>query len=208
LGFPYQKLNLMNLKLLFYMTLDRNQVPQPGSLLLSEPFLQDENFRRAVVLLCEHEEGSGSIGFVMNKPSILCLGDLINGIDILDAEVFVGGPVEQNTLHFIYFGVQLMEESKRLGDGVWWGGSFTTLVQLLNSGKLNLSQVRFFLGYSGWSPGQLAEELSEKTWIVYSESFVQELFENSAEQLWRSLMKRLGGEFEIQSNYPTDPRLN
>jgi putative transcriptional regulator len=95
-----------------------------------------------------------------------------------------------------------------LGDGVWWGGGVTTLVQLLNSGKLNLSQVRFFLGYSGWSPGQLEEELSEKTWIVYSESFVQELFENTAEQLWRSLMKRLGGEFEIQSNYPTDPRLN
>jgi putative transcriptional regulator len=198
----------MNLKLLIYMKQHRNQVPQPGSLLLSEPFLQDENFRRAVVLLCEHEEGSGSIGFVMNKPSILNLGDLVNGLDFLDAEVFVGGPVEQNTLHFIYFGVQLMEESKHLGDGVWWGGGFTTLVQLLNSGKLNLSQVRFFLGYSGWSPGQLEEELSEKTWIVYSESFVQELFENTAEQLWRSLMKRLGGEFEIQSNYPTDPRLN
>ncbi|MEY3648765.1 MAG: hypothetical protein RLZ13_1650 [Bacteroidota bacterium] len=183
-------------------------MPQPGSLLLSEPFLQDENFGRAVVLLCEHEEGSGSIGFVMNKPSILSLGDLINGIDILDAEVFVGGPVEQNTLHFIYFGVQLMEESKPLGNGVWWGGDFTALVELINSGKLNLSQVRFFLGYSGWSPGQLADELSEQTWIVYSDSFVQELFENSADQLWRSLMKRLGGEFEIQSNYPTDPRLN
>ena len=186
----------------------RNQVPQPGSLLLSEPFLQDENFSRAVVLICEHEEGSGSIGFVMNKPSILNLGDLINGLDLVDAEVFVGGPVEQNTLHFIYFGVQLMEESKALGNGVWWGGDFKTLVELIIARKLNLSQVRFFLGYSGWSSGQLAEELLEHTWIVYSESYVEELFENSAEQLWKSLMKRLGGEFEIQSNYPTDPRLN
>jgi putative transcriptional regulator len=177
-------------------------------LLLSEPFLQDENFSRAVVLLCEHEEESGTIGFVMNKPSILNLGDLINGLDLVDAEVFVGGPVEQNTLHFIYFGDKQIEESRPLGKGVWWGGDFTTLVELINSGKLNLSQVRFFLGYSGWSPGQLSDELSEQTWIVYSESFVQELFENSADQLWKSLMKRLGGEFEIQSNYPTDPRLN
>jgi len=190
------------------MKLDRNQVPQAGSLLLSEPFLQDENFSRAVVLLCEHEEESGTIGFVMNKPSILNLGDLINGLDLVDAEVFVGGPVEQNTLHFIYFGDKQIEESRPLGNGVWWGGDFTTLVELINSGKLNLSQVRFFLGYSGWSPGQLSDELSEQTWIVYSESFVQELFENSADQLWKSLMKRLGGEFEIQSNYPTDPRLN
>jgi putative transcriptional regulator len=197
----------MNLKLLFYMNQPRNQVPQAGNLLLSEPFLQDENFGRAVVLLCEHEEESGTIGFVLNKPSVLNLGDLINGLD-LDAEVFVGGPVEQNTLHFIYFGDQQMEESKSLGNGVWWDGGFTQVVQLLNSGKLNLNQVRFFLGYSGWSPGQLMEELSEQTWIVYSKSFVPELFKNSADQLWRSLMKRLGGEFEIQSNYPTDPRLN
>jgi putative transcriptional regulator len=126
----------------------------------------------------------------------------------LDAEVFIGGPVEQNTLHFIYFGVQLMEESRSLGNEVWWGGDFPTLVQLINSGKLSLSQVRFFLGYSGWSPGQLEDEFKDQTWIVYSESFVKELFENSAEHLWRCLMKRLGGEFEIQSNYPTDPRLN
>jgi putative transcriptional regulator len=198
----------MNLKLLLYMKQHRNQVPQPGSLLLSEPFLQDENFSRAVVLLCEHNEESGSIGFVMNKPSILNLGDLISELDFLDAEVFIGGPVEQNTLHFIYFGVQRMEDSRSLGNEVWWGGDFPTLVQLINSGKLNLSQVRFFLGYSGWSPGQLADEFKDQTWIVYSESFVKELFDNSAEQLWRSLMKRLGGEFEIQSNYPTDPRLN
>jgi putative transcriptional regulator len=186
----------------------RNQTPQAGELLLSEPFLQDDNFSRAVILVCEHEDKIGSVGFVMNKPSILNLGDLVTELDFLKAEVFVGGPVEQSTLHFIYFGVQLMEESKSLGNGVWWGGDFSDLIQHINSGELDLNQVRFFMGYSGWSSGQLAAELSAQSWIVYSDPWSQELFDNSPDQLWRSLMKRKGGDFEIQSNYPIDPRLN
>jgi len=186
----------------------RNQTPQAGELLLSEPFLQDDNFSRAVILVCEHEDKIGSVGFVMNKPSILNLGDLVAELDFLKAEVFVGGPVEQNTLHFIYFGVQLMEESKSLGNGVWWGGDFSDLIQHINSGELDLNQVRFFMGYSGWSSGQLAAELSAQSWIVYSDPWSQELFDNSPDQLWRSLMKCKGGDFEIQSNYPIDPRLN
>jgi putative transcriptional regulator len=208
LAFSNQKLNLMNLKLLYCMMQHRNQTPQAGELLLSEPFLQDENFSRAVILVCEHEDKIGSVGFVMNKPSILNLGDLVAELDFLKAEVFVGGPVEQNTLHFIYFGVQLMEESKSLGNDVWWGGDFSDLIQHINSGELDLNQVRFFMGYSGWSSGQLAAELSAQSWIVYSDPWSQELFDNSPDQLWRSLMKSKGGDFEIQSNYPIDPRLN
>jgi putative transcriptional regulator len=208
LAFSNQKLNLMNLKLLYCMMQHRNQTPQAGELLLSEPFLQDENFSRAVILVCEHEDKIGSVGFVMNKPSILNLGDLVTELDFLKAEVFVGGPVEQNTLHFIYFGVQLMEESKPLGNDVWWGGDFSDLIQHIYSGELDLNQVRFFMGYSGWSSGQLAAELSAESWIVYSDPWSQELFDNSPDQLWRSLMKSKGGDFEIQSNYPIDPRLN
>lgn len=208
MAFSNQKLNLMNLKLLYCMMQHRNQTPQAGELLLSEPFLQDENFSRAVILVCEHEDKIGSVGFVMNKPSILNLGDLVTELDFLKAEVFVGGPVEQNTLHFIYFGVQLMEESKPLGNDVWWGGDFSDLIQHINSGELDLNQVRFFMGYSGWSSGQLAAELSAESWIVYSDPWSQELFDNSPDQLWRSLMKSKGGDFEIQSNYPIDPRLN
>ena len=88
------------------------------------------------------------------------------------------------------------------------GVDFSELIQLINSKKLNLSQVRFFIGYSGWSPGQLNAELSAQSWIVYSNPLSQELFSNSSDQLWRSLMKSMGGDFEIQSNYPIDPRLN
>jgi putative transcriptional regulator len=208
LAFPYQKLNLMNLKLLIYMKQHRNRVPRVGDVLLSEPFLLDENFSRSVVLICEHEGETGTVGFVLNKPSILNLEDLVSKLDFLSAEVFVGGPVEQNTLHFIYAGEQLVLDSKPLGNELWWGGDFSSLIQCIHTGKLNLTQVRFFMGYCGWSAGQLETELLEDTWIVYTDPILKAHLSVSPDQLWRSLMRRMGGEFEIQSNYPIDPRLN
>jgi putative transcriptional regulator len=160
-----------------------------------------------VILLCEHQE-TGSFGFVINKPSILHLGDLVKELQFVDAEVFVGGPVEQNTLHFIYFGPQVVPGSKSLGEGIWWGGDFSVLIQRLKSQKLAVNQVKFFMGYSGWDEGQLQAELSEKTWFIYSGTMSSEVFTSPSDQIWRRLMKGMGGEFEIQSNYPIDPRLN
>lgn len=189
--------------------MDQRAIPklQGGQLLLSAPFLTDENFVRSVILLCEHED-QGSFGFVINKPSILNLGDLVKELNFLEAEVFVGGPVEQNTLHFIYFGSQLLPDSKPLSKGIWWGGDFSILIQLLKSNQLPPNQVRFFIGYSGWGQGQLQAELGEDTWVVYSGATSWDIFENLPEQIWRQLMKGMGGEFEIQANYPIDPRLN
>jgi putative transcriptional regulator len=190
--------------------MDQFSVPnlQAGRLLLATPFLNDANFVRSVILICEHED-QGSIGFVINKPSILNLGDLVKELNFLKCEVFVGGPVEQNTLHFIYFGSQqLIPDSKPLADDIWWGGDFSTLVHHLKSHVLDVDQVRFFLGYSGWDQGQLEAELAEDTWVVYSEAPTSTIFESSSDQIWRLLMKGMGGEFEIQANYPIDPRLN
>ena len=180
---------------------------KPGNLLLSDPFLNDENFVRSVVILCEHLH-TGSFGLVVNKPSILHLGDLVEELSFLESEVYVGGPVEQNTLHFLYFGSQLLADSTSLGPGLWWGGNFKALVQHLKEGDLSADQVRFFMGYSGWASGQLNEELNEKTWIVYSGLVEQELFEKSAKEIWKVLMKNMGGDFRQQANYPLDPRLN
>jgi len=178
-----------------------------GNLLISEPFLQDENFMRSVVLLCEHNE-EGSFGLILNKPSILKLGELVKELEFLDKDVFVGGPVEQNTLHFIYFGEKMLEGSIDLGTDLWWGGDFESLLERLLAGSLKSDNVRFFLGYSGWGSGQLMEELIEDTWIVGSENLDLSNFDFTSEELWRNLLKNMGGEFKVIANYPVDPRLN
>jgi putative transcriptional regulator len=186
---------------------DPSKMPQAGNLLISEPFLQDENFVRSVVLLCEHNS-DGSFGLVLNKPSILHLSELVEELSFMESEVYVGGPVEQNTLHFIYFGERKLEGSLQIGDELWWGGSFEDLVDKLKLGTMSPNSVRFFIGYSGWAAGQLSDELSENTWIVCESKIDSEVLQNTAEELWRILLKNMGGEFKVIANYPLDPRLN
>lgn len=186
---------------------DPSKLPQAGNLLISEPFLQDENFIRSVVLLCEHTT-EGSFGLVLNKPSILHLGELVDELAFLDSEVFVGGPVEQNTLHYIYFGEKKLEGSLSIGEDLWWGGEYESLVEMLKLGTINPENVRFFIGYSGWESGQLSEELEDETWIICESKIDLEILENTPDDLWRILLKNMGGEFKLLANYPLDPRLN
>ncbi|MEP0714255.1 MAG: YqgE/AlgH family protein [Algoriphagus sp.] len=181
--------------------------PKAGDLLISEPFLQDENFVRSVVLLCEHNE-EGSFGLIINKPSILKLGELVEVLDFLDKEVFVGGPVEQNTLHFIFTGESGLEGSISLGENIWWGGDYDSLVDNLKLGLIDQESVRFFLGYSGWGSKQLEDELADETWIICRDKLDEQTLNFTPEELWKNLLKNMGGEFKVIANYPLDPRLN
>lgn len=180
--------------------------PEKGRLLISEPFLPDPNFERTVVLLCEHNE-EGSFGFVVNKPSILKVNEVMEDIKNLEEVVFVGGPVQQDTLHFIHRN-KLVEKSTRILDGIYWGGSYENLLFLADTKQITPGEIRFFLGYSGWGPGQLESELNEDSWIVCD--FVSEelLFNTDPALVWKKALSNMGGRFSVYSNYPLDPRLN
>lgn len=180
--------------------------PSKGKILVSEPYLPDPNFERSIVLLCEHNE-LGSFGFVLNKPSLAMLGDLMEGLEEFNATVFVGGPVQQDTLHYLHRCEDLIGATQ-ITDDVYWGGDFDNLKFLINTQQIKPSDIKFFLGYSGWSEGQLDEELQADSWIV-SDKFDSELvFETSPKEMWKKSLESLGGRFSIYSNYPEDPRMN
>ncbi|PSR52614.1 hypothetical protein AHMF7605_03270 [Adhaeribacter arboris] len=177
-----------------------------GSILISEPFLGDPNFERTVVLVCKHDE-EGSFGLVLNRKTNLKLSDVPELEHLnFDMELHVGGPMEHNTLHYIH---QLTEltESITLGSHVFWGGDFEQLKFLLNTSKIDPDDIRFFLGYSGWSAGQLEDEIKNNVWIV-NNSATDNLFHLNTDSLWRDILKQMGGKYKILSNYPIDPSLN
>jgi putative transcriptional regulator len=185
----------------------RNKIkPEKGRLLISEPFLPDPNFERTVVLMCEHNE-EGSFGFVLNKPSILKVGEVMEDITDLDNLVYVGGPVQQDTLHFIHRNTQL-ENAVEIVEQIYWGGAFDNLMLLCQTQQITGKDIRFFLGYSGWGPGQLDEELEQDSWIVCDYVTDQLLFDTEPEIMWRKALENMGGRFSMYSNYPVDPRLN
>ncbi|MEJ7645528.1 MAG: YqgE/AlgH family protein [Chryseolinea sp.] len=180
--------------------------PEKGRLLISEPYLADPNFERTVVLLCEHNE-DGSFGFVVNKPSILKISEVMDDVKHLDEKLFVGGPVQQDTLHFLHRNTDI-EKAVRIKDEIFWGGDFGGLMSILDTAAIRPSDVRFYLGYSGWGAGQLEAELQEDSWIVCDFVTDELLFDTEPTLVWKKALEDMGGRFSVYSNYPVDPRLN
>jgi putative transcriptional regulator len=177
-----------------------------GSLLIAKPFLGDPNFERGVILLCSNGE-QGSFGFVWNQVTELLLGDVLEETIYKDIHLYLGGPVEKNTLHFIHRRPDLISGGEEIMEGVFWGGNFDQVRTLININSLDVDDVRFFIGYSGWSEGQLDDELDEDSWIVTNAS-ADFLFTTVPSNFWREILKDMGGEYRSIANYPTDPRLN
>ena len=182
-----------------------NEIPKAGKILIAEPFLGDPNFERSVVIICEHSE-QGSFGLVLNNISKNTISDVLSDV-FVDYPLYIGGPVEQNTLHFIHRLGHLIEDSVDLGNGLYWSGDFESVKSLINIGTIKSEDIRFFLGYSGWGAGQLKKELSQNTWIL-SDIDAEGVFENSPKEFWRLVLKKMGGDYKVLANYPVDPRLN
>jgi putative transcriptional regulator len=181
--------------------------PATGKLLISEPFLKDPNFKRSVILLTEHNE-EGTIGFVLNQPSNLLLKDLIPDLWQANYTVYVGGPVEMDTIHFIHRCYDKLNSGEEIANGVYWGGNFETLKILINNNAIDETEVKFFVGYSGWKEEQLNTEIDENTWMVSDKYKKDILFSHSEEELWRKVIKDLGPKYAHITNFPIDPSLN
>lgn len=181
--------------------------PNKGKLLIAEPSLTgDVSFNRSVVLLAEHN-AEGSVGFILNKPLEYQINDLVTEI-LIPFQVYNGGPVEQDNLYFIHKVPHLIDNSIEISDGIYWGGNFDTTVNLINEKIISEDDIRFFLGYSGWSSLQLDEELSSKTWIVATNEYESQIIKKSSVAFWKEKMIELGGDYLLWSNAPENPSLN
>ncbi len=179
--------------------------PTKGCLLISEPHLPDVNFERSVIYLCEHND-QGSFGLVLNKKSDYKLNELISTTD-LDIPVGIGGPVEHNTLHYLFRNIANIEGAIKLSDNIYWGGNYEQILDTINL-EGDKGDILFYLGYSGWSEGQLQEEIDRNSWIVFPNATEQLVFNTRYKNLWKEVLKEMGGRYSVFANYPADPRLN
>lgn len=180
--------------------------PGAGILLIADPFLKDPHFLRTVVLLCEHAD-TGSVGFVLNRRFENTLDQLIPEMEAHALPVYYGGPVQPDTIHFLHQYPDLVPGSVEIAKGVFWGGDFDSILSGIRSGEADPARIRFYIGYSGWSNGQLADELKEKSWLTVKATR-QLIFHKKEEEIWKDALKHLGGEYEMMINFPIDPQLN
>lgn len=170
---------------------------QAGSMLLSEPFMWDNNFKRAAIFLTDHNEKDGTVGFILNKAIDMNINQLIADFPEFECEVSFGGPVATDTIHYIHTIGHLLDDSIYVMDGVWWGGDFAQLKALIRNGVVKQSDIRFFVGYTGWSRGQLRDEMKTGSWVP-AEGDINYVFNSDFEvNLWQEIMEHKGNTFSV-----------
>jgi putative transcriptional regulator len=179
--------------------------PKQGSILISEPSLRDFYFRQSVVLLAEHND-EGTFGVIINKPIEARLQDIIRGFPGYRLPLYLGGPVKTDSLFFIHTRSDV-EQSVAIMQGLYWGGDLDAIKAMMKNKIMLPGEIRFFVGYSGWSANQLERELKEKSWVL-SQTTVKEIINDHPETLWSNYLKNMGQDYAIWANFPADPAFN
>lgn len=179
-----------------------------GRILISEPFLEDPSFKRSVVFITEYSAKTGTVGFVLNQRIDLAINTVMEELSGLAISFFKGGPVELDRLNYIHT-FSSIEGAFEIVPGVYLGGNFESITEGLNANKLAPNEIKFFVGYSGWAPGQLESELADKSWIVTdleaSDILDNDLVDNG---LWKKAIGKSGGKNILLVNSPDAPYLN
>ncbi|PKP53016.1 MAG: hypothetical protein CVT92_06050 [Bacteroidetes bacterium HGW-Bacteroidetes-1] len=180
--------------------------PIKGRALIAEPLMDEFYFGRAVILLIEHND-DGTFGMVMNKPSGALFNAIVTDFPEFDAMVYIGGPVETDKLFFIHTLGNEIPESSEIVPGLYWGGDIESVREMMTLGILKKDQIRFFLGYSGWSPKQLESELKRNAWVI-SETSSKLLLHTKPEKMWNSFLQRMGPSYDLWRGFPVNPEMN
>ncbi|MGB8489862.1 MAG: YqgE/AlgH family protein [Bacteroidales bacterium] len=186
--------------------LPEDKIPEKGKVLISEPFLPDTFFNRSIVYLTDHDS-KGSVGFILNKKLDVKIRDAVTGFEEWDQNINMGGPVAPDTLHYLHTIGRLIPNSVHVAGNIYWGGEIDTVRDLVKSGSIKPSQIRFFLGYSGWSAGQLERELKENSWVIAR--LKPDLIMNiRGIESWKGLLRSFKNKYRIWADFPESPDMN
>lgn len=191
---------------------DSDAEPRSGQFLLSEPFLQDPWFGRKTVFLCDHDD-HGTVGLVLDHASGRQLSDVFPDAAEwgLDQEVHVGGPVHQDSLFFLHRLGDRVGNSMPVVPGLWLGGDLEDVQSAMSEVGHPAVPIRFFMGYSGWTAGQLSSEIRQRSWYVHDVSLEEKIhlvMDASPGFLWKKLLSQKGPSFSRIADLPLDPGLN
>ncbi|MCC7014078.1 MAG: YqgE/AlgH family protein [Planctomycetes bacterium] len=182
----------------------------PGAFLAAGPELRDPNFAHTVVLICRHAE-QGAYGLVLNRRSDFRAREVLAQHELFqrsELPLFVGGPVSLETLQILHRAPQHIQGGVELDDDLWIGGELDDVGRYAREAPLEAERnVRLFLGYSGWSPGQLELELTSGSWLPAPGSS-RRVFQDDSAALWRQVVADLGPDYRALSNEPLDPEWN
>lgn len=182
-----------------------------GDLLIAEPFLDESCFARGVVSVIDYSREDGATGVVLNNRMDYTLDDVLDGITTdIDVPVYCGGPLCQDRLYFIHtLGPQIFAGAREYAPGLYIGGDFDSAIQYVNEGYPFDGCLRFFIGYSGWSSGQLEQEIMDDTWAITPMlGEPAQLLRGGGDPYWHKVVRQLGTAYRSWRFLPRDVRAN
>ncbi len=184
-----------------------------GRLLVATPMLGDPNFRRAVVLVVEHEQEEGTLGVVLNRPTQVPVAQVLESWKDLatgPAVVFRGGPVAPESAVALAL---VPGDDEPLGWRPLDGTPVMSRIGLVDLDAppeilaAEIVNFRVFAGYAGWGSGQLQAEIDEGAWYVLAAE-PGDAFAAQPERLWPGVLRRQGGDLALVATFPDDPAMN
>jgi putative transcriptional regulator len=182
-----------------FLNIGKQEPVKCGSLLLMEPFSDDPNFKRSVILMCDCGD-EGSFGFVLNQALGLDVHSIIDGIPVFDQwKIGSGGPVAKDQLFFLH-DLKSLEGAMHITNDIYLGGNLSALNDEEFSAKK--FKIAFYVGYAGWSENQLSEEIAELSWIVSNNPISMDTLFFQQEDLWKNQMALKGKRYQLMSQFP------
>jgi putative transcriptional regulator len=189
-----------------FAILPEDKIPEKGKILISEPFLPDTFFNRSVVYLTDHD-AKGSVGFILNKKLDIKISDAVTGFDGWNENLNMGGPVSPDTLHYLHSLGTKVPKSVRVEGDIYWGGDIEVIKQMIRMGSVEPAQIRFFLGYSGWSAGQLEREIRENSWVI-AKVRSEIIMSSRGVDSWKRLLRSFKNKYRMWADFPESPEMN
>lgn len=202
---------MRNIDTSFFKISTEKLLVKAGDILIAEPFLGETWFNRAVISLIDHSDDDGTTGVVLNHPIASTLDEVLDGVKHDNpVKVYCGGPLSQDRLYFVHtLGDKIIPEARLYAPGLWIGGNFDAAIDYINEGYPTDGLIRFFIGYSGWTPGQLDDEISDDTWAVQNDiASMPDILEGEGDSYWHKAVRSLGNHYRLWQLLPQDIKSN
>lgn len=183
------------------------QILRAGQLLCSKPYIDDPFFERTVILITRHNQ-RGTEGVILNQPIEIENLEDIGIIGKFTSVLFLGGPVTNNRCYYLHRCPELLPNSESLSDNLYFGGDVEILEHLINTGILRQTDIRFYIGISGWEPGQLQRELNENTWFIEDARPYEWICRDDISAMWHEIISAQGHPYSLYAQGPENPEHN
>lgn len=186
-----------------------NLSPSKGDILIADPMLKEPYFRRSVVLIMDKTEDGGHMGLVLNVATPVTLQDLFP--DWKGGEkvrIFSGGPVETDRLFMLHSLGHVFSGATEIAQGLYVGGDLDEVIEYINSEDYTEGNIRFFLGYSGWSTNQLSAEILGNSWAVGKRGDMSDALIGQGNDYWMREVGKMGEKYRSWLIVPQNPEFN